>query len=124
MSDFPMEMNYNFGETQIKTRKPRGTGIDARRTAYRLNGFQPRQSKAYKAIVQRFSKNLVQSDLVMIALILTHHNKDLRLDRDAKRDKRVMFKWFDENWFIIHKEIDKIEPLDENFKVVNFFAQN
>lgn len=123
MSEVPMEMNSNSGKTKIKIRKARGTGRDARRIKDRLNGFQISTSEAYITITQCFSKNITMSDLLIIAKILAQTFK-IHLDRDAKRDKRVLFKWFQEKWEIIRYEIHNIQPLDENFRVVDCFAEN
>lgn len=113
-----MEMNFNLDQIRSEPQTPRGLGKDAKRVAQRLDGFQTEKSEAYLVITRRFSKNLRQSDLIRIAEILAV-NKGLCLDRDAKRNKHVIFKWFHENWAKIHDEIYKIIPLDENFNVID-----
>lgn len=72
------------------------------RIAGRLQGFNPKDNPAWHQITQRFGANIKQPELLSIAEVLAT-NACIKLDRDAKRRKTVLIKWFSENW-------DKIKP--------------
>lgn len=115
---FPMcEINDFNSEDKIKspvkTKIPRGEGSDAKRIAERLMNFDQKESEAYKSIMRRFSAGITHAELKRIAEIFTVNNK-LRLDRDAKRDNRVLIKWFDENWGIIGPQFYRLHAYDED----------
>ena len=42
------------------------------------------------------------------------HMLHIRVDREAKRRKEVLIKWFEENIEAIHPMLDKIIPEDKN----------
>lgn len=66
------------------------------RVEKRLEGFDFRQSQAWKEICDCFGSSLSQNELLSIAQIIAFHAK-LKLDREAKRRKEVLIKWFQEN---------------------------
>jgi hypothetical protein len=67
------------------------------RIADRLNGFNVKDNSVWRAITKRFGANLKQQELLSIAKVLASH-ANVKLDRDAKRRKSVLVKWFDEHW--------------------------
>ena len=69
------------------------------RIQIRLSGFKPKSSFAYKELIARFG-NICHYDLLSIAQVLATA-AGLTIDRDAKRRKSVLIKWFDENWITI-----------------------
>jgi hypothetical protein len=70
------------------------------RIASRLNGFNSKDNTVWKAITQRFGANIKQPELLSMAQVLASH-ANIKLDRDAKRRKSVLIKWFEENWTAI-----------------------
>jgi hypothetical protein len=79
---------------------PADTSKEKDRIASRLNGFNSKDNSVWKAITQRFGANIKQPELLSMALILASH-ANVKLDRDAKRRKSVLIKWFEENWSAI-----------------------
>ncbi|OHT05398.1 hypothetical protein TRFO_06001 [Tritrichomonas foetus] len=73
----------------------------------RLNGFNPKDNPAWREITQRFGNNIKQPELLSIATVLAN-NASLKLDRDAKRRKSVLIKWFEENWSAIQPFLDYV----------------
>lgn len=98
--------------SEIKLRKPRGQGHEAKRVEQRLQGFNRETSPAWIAITARFSSGIVHHELRSVAQIIAK-KLDLKVDRDASRDNRVLIKWFDENWEVVEPELKKINLIDE-----------
>jgi hypothetical protein len=73
---------------------------EKQRIAKRLGGFNWRASVAYQELRQRFGTPLRQQDLLTIAGAIPP-SCALCLDRDAKRRKEVLLKWFDDNWMAL-----------------------
>jgi hypothetical protein len=67
------------------------------RIASRLNGFNPKDNMVWRAISDRFGANIKQPELLSIATVISK-STGIKLDRDAKRRKSVLIKWFEENW--------------------------
>lgn len=108
----PLEKSENSN-----SRKTRGAGNDAKRVALRLQSFNIKESLAYKKISSHFKSGISHSELKRVAEILSE-NLNLHLDRDAKRDNRVLIKWFDENWYILESEIEKIKAFDSDLNLI------
>jgi hypothetical protein len=73
----------------------------------RLLGFNPKEHPSWAAIATRFGATVNQRELVSIARVLATHSH-VPLDRDAKRRKSVLLKWFAENWGAIAPFIDSV----------------
>ena len=82
------------------------------RIAYRLAGFNPKDNPVTQEITRRFGANIKHGELVGIAQAIAE-KAQIKLDRDAKRRKNVLLKWFAENWEIISPFLDYI-VLEEN----------
>jgi hypothetical protein len=67
------------------------------RIAGRLSGFNAKDTPVWREITQRFGNNIKQPELLSIAQVLAS-SAEVKLDRDAKRRKTVLVKWFEENW--------------------------
>jgi hypothetical protein len=80
---------------------------ERRRIADRLSGFDHRDNNVWKSLSQRFGTNVKQAELLSIALVLAER-AGINLDRDAKRRKSVLVKWFDENWGAIEPYLDYV----------------
>lgn len=70
------------------------------RIAERLGTFNPKDNAVWHEITQRFGANIKQPELLSIANVLAQ-SANIKLDRDAKRRKSVLIKWFEENWHAI-----------------------
>jgi hypothetical protein len=80
---------------------------EKQRIADRLYGFDHRDNDVWKAISQKFGTNIKQQELLSIASVLAER-AGIRLDRDAKRRKSVLVKWFDENWAAVSPYLDYV----------------
>ena len=69
---------------------------ERRRVEMRLNDFDYKNSDAWQIICERFGPGLTHNELLSIAQIIAFHAR-IRLDREAKRRKEVLIKWFQEN---------------------------
>ena len=87
------------GANSVSVQGTAGLGLTKERIriALRLNGFNPKDNVVTKEFEKRFGPNLKQSELRNIAQIIADH-ANIKLDRDAKRRKNVLLKWFDEHW--------------------------
>ena len=103
----------NPPEQTPKKRAPRGQGAEALRVQKRLQDFDYERSEAWAKIRQHFSNGITHTELKSAANILCL-KLNLKLDRDASRDNRVLIKWFQENWQQIEPHINKIHFTDEN----------
>lgn len=70
---------------------------EKRRVAQRLAGFDVKGSQVWREISARFGANIKQGELTSIASEIAK-TANIRLDRDAKRRKMVLLRWFEENW--------------------------
>jgi hypothetical protein len=78
-----------------------------KRIASRLDGFNPKDTPAWREITRRFGASIKQPELVSIASVLAQ-STNIKLDRDAKRRKAVLIKWFEENWTTIEPFLDYV----------------
>jgi hypothetical protein len=72
------------------------------RVQRRVEGFDWQKSHTWLQLSCFYGPKLKQDELVSIAGICAQ-KLDIRLDRDARRRKVVMIKWFEENWFRIRQ---------------------
>jgi hypothetical protein len=77
--------------------------------AEKLNGFDMKSSRPYQYFVQRQWETLGLDELLGIATVMCHC-AGIRLNRESKRRKPVLFKWLDENW-------DRLLPVADNVKI-------
>lgn len=83
------------------------------RVAIRLSGFNPKDNYVINEINKRFGPNIKHGELVAIAQAIAE-KAQIKLDRDAKRRKNVLLKWFHENWDTISPFLDYIVLEDMN----------
>ena len=87
--------------------------LERKRIQKRLLGFSTDSSVAYQILTSKFGY-INQKELLHIAEVCSTETK-IRIDRDAKRRKMVLLKWFDENWEQISPVINRISPrIDES----------
>lgn len=77
------------------------------RIALRLSGFDPKNSFVANEIARRFGPNIKQAELVNIAQCIADFAK-ISIDRDAKRRKSVLLKWFEEHWQKVSPYLDYV----------------
>lgn len=70
------------------------------RVKMRINGFSLQTSVAWSYLTFKYGEKLTHDELTSIAELISGH-VGIHLDRDAKRRKIVLVKWFDENWPVI-----------------------
>ena len=97
---------------QPKIYQQETTTKEKERIASRLSGFNPKDNMVWHEITQRFGASIKQPELLSIATVLAQ-NANIKLDRDAKRRKSVLIKWFEENWNTIHPFLDYV-VLEDN----------
>ena len=94
--------------TQEIIQQPEAAGTkEKERIAERLAGFNPKDNSVWHEITQRFGASIKQPELLSIANVLAQ-NANIKLDRDAKRRKSVLIKWFEENWASIRPFLDYV----------------
>ena len=99
---------YPVSDYKVK----RGHGVEAKRVAERLNGFDYETSKVWDLLKTKFSSGITHNELKSIAQVCCYFSQ-LTLERDATRDNRVLIKWFDENWSKLKDIVAKICLRDE-----------
>lgn len=88
------DINYNYGQINKNQNK---NDREKERVNKRLSTFSPNCSIAYYWIIKQFGESIKHEQLRYVAQDIAER-KRLTLDRDAKRRKTVLLKWFDENW--------------------------
>jgi hypothetical protein len=82
------------------------------RVQKRVDGFNWKRSTAWKRLTASYGPHLKHEELLSIADLVAK-KLDIRLDRDARRRKIVMIKWFEENWAAVEPLLSKIILEDE-----------
>jgi hypothetical protein len=97
----------------------RGTGDQAKKVLARLGGFDAESCAVIRELRAIFSAGVTNEELRSIARLLCEKcpNK-LRLDRDARRDGRVLIKWYQENWAVLSPLLKNVELRDEDGRVI------
>lgn len=99
-----------------QARTPKKTGaqndIEKMRVKERLESFDMKNCRAWKEITNRFGPSLNQSELLGIAEIIAEA-ANIKVDREAKRRKEVIVKWFEENIETVLPILERIELVDE-----------
>ncbi|KAH0794999.1 hypothetical protein GPJ56_001125 [Histomonas meleagridis] len=80
--------------------------IEKERIRRRLKGFDPKISEAWRYISCHFGHGVKQHYLCEMAKYLSA-KRNIPLDRDAKRRKCVLIKWFHDNWDKISGDMPK-----------------
>lgn len=70
--------------------------IERKRVDARLNGFVYKNSAAWQVITEKYGDNLNQAELLSLAEVIAAQ-LNLKVDREAKRRKEVLVKWYDEH---------------------------
>lgn len=78
-------------------KKRRMLNEELSRVHKRVSGFNARESVAWKGLTEKFGDKLTHEELISIAELIANA-ANIKLDRDAKRRKVVLIKWFEEHW--------------------------
>ena len=70
------------------------------RVRRRVGGFDWKQSRVWRDLTAHFGPKVNHEELISIAELISKH-ANIKLDRDAKRRKVVLVKWFQEHWSMI-----------------------
>ena len=82
-------------------------GNRIQRLKMRLDGFHYRETEAWSYLTNRFGPQVKLQELVSVAVLMGQVCY-LRVDRDAKRSKAVIIKWFEENWDVVRPFLDYV----------------
>lgn len=111
-----------FGVIIIMNKKQNKTNTkpnsDKKKVQQILRGFDQDRSEAVSYLKQKYG-DLKQYEILQIAEYCTSKIKILALDRESKRRKEVLLKWFDENFSILKPVLDDIVVENEEH---NFFG--
>lgn len=97
--------SYNQ-EVSIPSKK---SSIEKERAVKRLGSFDPKSSNAWKELSSLFGLEVKQTFLIEVAKKLSSQ-LNLPLDREAKRRKSVLIKWFEENWDHVSSHLSQFIP--------------
>jgi len=104
----PQQLTRQQRELLILYQRHVGAMSDEReRVQRRVDGFDWQKSPAWIQLSRMYGPKLKQDELVSIAEVLAQ-KLQIRLDRDARRRKIVMIKWFEENWLQIYPILHRI----------------
>ncbi|KAH0795906.1 hypothetical protein GPJ56_000154 [Histomonas meleagridis] len=117
------EPNSPQQEKEHKVKLPRGQGVEGKRVRERLGPEQCYESKEWNFLKKKFSSGVTQSELRSIAQIVCL-KANLKLDREASRDKRVLIKWFGENWNVVEPYVQRIYLHDSEEKIIDEDREN
>lgn len=90
-------------------------GKEIARVNMRLSNFDVKNSNIVAELYKRFGSDIRHKELLAVADVVSQ-KAEIKIDRDAKRRKKVLFKWFEENWELIHPLLDFV-VLEEPNKV-------
>jgi hypothetical protein len=96
----------------------KGTGTDAERARDRLGGFDCEKSDTFRLLREHFGETIKTNEIRSIADLLCDKVPGLKLDRLARRDGRVLIKWFEENMTLIRPALDCIDLRDASEKII------
>ena len=94
------------------------TEFERNKLTDRLSNFDYSRSPAWKIIKKKGWDNLNQRELLSIASILAE-KCNITLDREAKRRKAILIKWFDENLSLLLPAIEFIRLEYDDQPIIN-----
>jgi len=84
-----------------------GDGGDKKRIMERLGTFKWKESEEWGLICKHFGCEPSKTQLLEIAKLVAERNS-ITLDRDSKRRKSVLVKWFHENWSLARADFQNV----------------
>ncbi|KAK8845818.1 hypothetical protein M9Y10_020741 [Tritrichomonas musculus] len=116
-NQFQSQLSDLFKKKTAKTRLKRGEGCDAKDVMDIILGFDQKESVACNKISEQFSSGITHTELKAIAELICEKT-GLQLSRQAKRDDRVLHKWYDDNWDVIAPHVERINVFDQNHVLI------
>lgn len=89
---------------------------DKKKVQQILKGFDPNISEAVMYLKTKYG-DLKQYEYLQIAEYCTEKIPSLTLDRESKRRKEVLLKWYHDNFFILKPILDNIVVENENHEL-------
>ena len=86
--------------------------LEKQKLAMKLNGFDYKTSDSWKSIVAMFGSDIKRTTLCEIAKFIAS-KKGIRMDRDSKRRKDVLLKWYSDNWADCIDILKKVKVKDD-----------
>jgi hypothetical protein len=93
--------NPESGENELQLR-------DRQEIDQRIRGFDFRKSIPFQRLEEKGYGHLKFSELLSMSEVIAQR-ASLSLDRQAKRRKRVLFKWLADHWQIIEPHFERME---------------
>lgn len=109
----PPPDHQSFALTQALQGIARQTSAEKERVRQKLATFDQKTSPACIAIMQQFGAEVRQQCLCQIAKYLAR-KKQIVLDRDSKRRKGVLMKWFHDHWKVLEPEMSMFKISGED----------
>jgi hypothetical protein len=108
-----LQMRNEDGDFGSRTAPGRATTeLERKRVGARLHGFNVKASMGWQAIAKHFGEHLTQTELLSVAQVIGNE-VGIKIDREAKRRKEVLVKWFDENYEHVREVLPRITLEDE-----------
>lgn len=104
---FPFSINSRSEYQNICTFSDYSTLYDRKRAYERLGSFKWKESNEWKELTMIFGQELNLTQLLEIAKGISEITGVI-IDRDAKRRKCILVKWFNENWITISPHLHKL----------------
>lgn len=95
-SDSP-KFDKKKSKTERKSKAIERETDEKERVKKRIGGFNWKTSYVWKTLTSYFGGKVSHEELTSIAEILAVQSR-VKLDRDARRRKAVLIKWYEENW--------------------------
>ena len=106
-------------QPRVYVQKPQSE--DKEKVKQILSDFDPNKSEAWNTITERFGMNIKQPPLLEIAKIIGEHI-NISVNRNARRRKSVLIKWYHDNWALIKPFIGNFTVNDETVTLVKPLA--
>ena len=85
--------------------------LEKQKLAIKLGGFDYKSSDAWRKIVELYGTDIKRTTLCDIAKYIAE-KKGLKMDRDSKRRKDVLLKWYSDNWSVAIGILEKVKVKD------------
>ena len=112
MPDPPPHASHS-SHTTTKGKKKKDRENEIARVQQRVSGFDFLCSDAWSYLCRHFGNKVTQEELVSIADAIKPYAR-VKLDRDARRRKSVILKWYQDNWPQIQHYIKYVVLEDES----------
>ena len=104
----PLAGTMSQAELRRKLRQAGKLRREKQRLDERMRGFTVDDSVSWRGLCYHFqTPKLNHTELISIATLVAQV-ANIKLDRDAKRRKSVLLKWFEENWSAIYPNLGYI----------------